>query len=105
MWQFHLLPYTGILIYGDETLTFSIQRFAQGLAKATDNNTMMSFLGFGFGQRTCVGFNFAINEAKIALSIILQRYKFTLSPNYLHSLFIVLTVLPQHGVQILLQQL
>ncbi|KAL8549267.1 hypothetical protein ACS0TY_008206 [Phlomoides rotata] len=92
-------------IWGPDAHLFNPERFAQGLAKATDDNTMISFLGFGFGPRTCVGLNFAINEAKIVLSMILQRYKFTLSPNYVHSPFIVLTVQPQHGVQILLQPL
>lgn len=91
-------------IWGRDAHLFNPERFAKGLAKATDDNTM-SFLGFGFGPRTCVGLNFAINEAKIALSMILQRYKFTLSPNYVHSPFILLTVQPQHGVQILLQPL
>ncbi|KAL8549297.1 hypothetical protein ACS0TY_008230 [Phlomoides rotata] len=44
-------------IWGQDAHLFNPERFAQGLAKATDNNTMMSFLGFGFGPRTCVGFN------------------------------------------------
>lgn len=89
-------------IWGLDAHLFNPERFAKGLAKATYDNTM-SFLGFGFGPRTCVGMNFAINEAKIALSMILQRYKFTLSSNYIHSPFIVLTVQPQHGLPIMLQ--
>lgn len=91
-------------IWGRDAHLFNPERFAEGLAKATNGNTM-AFLGFGFGPRMCVGLNFASNEAKITLPMILQRYKFTLSPNYVHSPFIVLTTQPQHGVQILLQPL
>ncbi|KAL2519233.1 Cytochrome [Abeliophyllum distichum] len=78
------------------------ERFAEGVAKATKNNPM-AYLPFGSGPRTCVGLNFATNEVKIALLMILQRYKFTLSPNYVHFPLVVLTVCPQHGVQIMLE--
>ncbi|KAG8383012.1 hypothetical protein BUALT_Bualt05G0139600 [Buddleja alternifolia] len=78
--------------------------FKSAREKATNGNAM-AFFGFGFGPRICVGMNFASNEAKITLSMILQRYKFKLSPNYVHSPFVVLTSQPQHGVRILLQPL
>ncbi|KAB2633190.1 cytochrome P450 CYP749A22-like [Pyrus ussuriensis x Pyrus communis] len=79
-------------------------RFAEGVAKATDNN-IGAFVPFGIGPRSCVGLNFAINEAKIALSMILQRYSFTLSPGYVHSPIQYVTVRPQHGVQVMLHPL
>ncbi|XP_057809959.1 cytochrome P450 CYP749A22-like [Salvia miltiorrhiza] len=91
-------------IWGREAHLFQPERFAQGLAKATNGNPT-AFLGFGFGPRTCVGLNLAISEAKIALSMILQRYKFTLASDYVHSPFIHLSVRPQCGVVILLQPL
>ncbi|KAL2546270.1 Cytochrome [Forsythia ovata] len=89
-------------IWGEDAHLFKPERFAEGVAKATKNNPM-AFLPFGSGPRTCVGLNFATNEVKIALLMILQRYKFTLSPNYVHSPLVVLTVCPQHGVQIMLE--
>ncbi|KAK4423663.1 cytochrome [Sesamum alatum] len=91
-------------IWGQDAHLFKPERFAEGLAKATKGNPT-AFIAFGFGPRTCVGLNFASYEGKIALSMILQRYKFTLSPNYVHSPFAALTVQPRHGVQILLQPL
>ncbi|GER50467.1 cytochrome P450, partial [Striga asiatica] len=91
-------------LWGQEAHFFRPERFSEGLAKATNGNAT-AFLGFGFGPRICVGMNFASNEAKIALSMILQRYKFTLSANYVHSPDIFLTTQPQHGVKILLQPL
>ncbi|KAK4479837.1 hypothetical protein RD792_015379 [Penstemon davidsonii] len=89
-------------IWGQDAHLFKPERFSEGLAKATDGNSI-AFLPFGFGNRICVGLNFASNEAKITLSMILQRHKFKLSPNYIHSPYIVLTTQPQHGVRILLQ--
>ncbi|KAK4479838.1 hypothetical protein RD792_015380 [Penstemon davidsonii] len=89
-------------IWGQDAHLFNPERFSEGLAKATDGNSI-AFLPFGFGNRICVGLNFASNEAKITLSMILQRHKFKLSPNYIHSPYIVLTTQPQHGVRILLQ--
>ncbi|KAL1556599.1 cytochrome P450 CYP749A22-like protein [Salvia divinorum] len=91
-------------IWGRDAHLFKPERFSQGMAKATNGNPT-AFLGFGYGPRTCVGLNLAISEAKIALSMILQRYKFTLSPECVHSPLIVLTVHPQHGVGILLRPL
>lgn len=91
-------------IWGEDAHLFKPERFAEGVAKATRNNPM-AFLPFGFGPRTCVGLNFASNEAKIALSMILQRFKFTLSPSYVHSPIPIVTVRPQHGLPIILQTL
>lgn len=91
-------------IWGDDVNLFKPERFSEGVAKATNNNPA-AFQPFGLGPRTCVGHHFATNEAKIALSMILQRYSFTLSPTYTHSPVVVLTVQPQHGVQVLLHPL
>ena len=91
-------------IWGEDVHLFKPERFSEGVAKATDNN-IAAFFPFGMGPRTCVGFNFAITEAKIALSMILQRYAFTLSPDYVHSPIQLLNLRPQHGVQVLLQSL
>ncbi|KAK6133773.1 hypothetical protein DH2020_032484 [Rehmannia glutinosa] len=91
-------------IWGDDAHLFKPERFSKGVAAATKNN-LAAFCPFGLGPRTCVGMNFATNEAKIALSMILQRYKFKLSPNYVHSPVQVITLRPQHGVQVVLQAL
>ena len=83
---------------------FKPERFAEGVAKATNNN-IATFFPFGMGPRICVGLNFATIEAKIALSMILQRYSFTLSPGYVHKPLKHLTLVPQHGVQVMLHSL
>ena len=80
---------------------FKPEGFSEGIAKAINNN-IAAFFPFGIGPRNCVGLNFATTEAKIALSMIIQRYAFTLSPAYVHSPFQLVTIRPQHGVQVML---
>ncbi|KAK9921875.1 hypothetical protein M0R45_030369 [Rubus argutus] len=91
-------------IWGQDVQLFKPERFSGGVAKATKDN-MAAFLPFGMGPRICVGFNFATAETKIVLSMILQRYSFTLSPGYVHSPLHFLTVRPQHGLQVMLHSL
>ncbi|XP_068331829.1 cytochrome P450 CYP749A22-like [Pyrus communis] len=89
--------------WGQDAQLFKPERFARGVAKATNSN-IATYIPFGMGPRTCVGMDFAIIEVKIALSMILQRYSFTLSPAYVHS-HVRFILRPQHGVQIILHPL
>nr|AYV88901.1 cytochrome P450 oxidase CYP749A86 [Polygala tenuifolia] len=91
-------------IWGKDVHQFRPDRFSEGVAKATNYNTA-AYFPFGIGPRYCVGFNVATTEAKFALSMILQRYRFTLSPSYVHSPFQLMTLKPQHGIQIILRPL
>ncbi|KAH7576004.1 hypothetical protein JRO89_XS02G0274200 [Xanthoceras sorbifolium] len=96
----HALPHDPQL-WGEDTHIFKPERFAEGVAKATNNN-IASFLAFSLGPRSCVDCNFATTEVKVALSMILQRYRITLSPVYAHALVHLLTIHPAHGLQIIL---
>ncbi|XP_027153445.1 cytochrome P450 CYP749A22-like isoform X1 [Coffea eugenioides] len=89
-------------LWGEDAHIFNPERFSSGVAAATKNNPA-AFLPFSLGPRTCVGANFATLEAKISLSMILQRYTFTLSPNYVHSPVQILSLRPQHGVQVVIR--
>ncbi|XP_016728175.1 cytochrome P450 CYP749A22 isoform X2 [Gossypium hirsutum] len=89
-------------IWGDDVHHFKPERFAKGIAKAT-NYTTAAFFPFGLGPRSCVGMTFATIEAKVALSMILQRYTIALSPAYVHSPIPILTLRPQHGIQVILK--
>lgn len=91
-------------IWGEDGHLFKPERFSDGIAKATNGNSA-AFVPFGAGPRACVGLNFAANESKIALAMILQRYKLKLSPNYVHAPFQFLLLNPQHGIQINLHSL
>ncbi|PWA74044.1 cytochrome P450 [Artemisia annua] len=91
-------------IWGEDAHLFKPDRFSEGIAKATNNNPG-AFLPFGYGPRNCVGSSFAINEAKIALSMILQRYRFTPSPSYVHAPVQIVTLRPKYGVLMMFQAL
>ncbi|CAI0463273.1 unnamed protein product [Linum tenue] len=91
-------------IWGEDVHHFKPDRFSQGLAKAT-NNVQSVHIPFGMGARICAGYNFAPILTKIALSMILQRYAFTLSPAYVHSPIYAFTIRPQFGVQVIFQAL
>ncbi|KAK1416214.1 hypothetical protein QVD17_32003 [Tagetes erecta] len=93
-----------IEIWGEDAHLFKPQRFSEGVANIVNNNPG-AFIPFGYGPRICVGANYAINEAKITLAMILQRYRFSLSPNYVHAPVQCITFRPNFGVQIMFQAL
>ncbi|XP_047339532.1 cytochrome P450 72A14-like [Impatiens glandulifera] len=89
-------------LWGEDVEEFKPERFAKGLAAASDRQG--SFLPFGGGPRTCIGNNFAMMEAKMALSLILRRFSFELSPSYVHAPTLVVTLRPQFGAQVVLRK-
>ncbi|KAE8710158.1 CYP749A22 protein [Hibiscus syriacus] len=100
----NLVVHRDPVIWGDDAHLFKPERFSEGVAKATNNN-VSAYFPFGIGPRTCVGFNFATMVAKVVLTMILQRYRFTLSPAYVHSPVLNSLLVPQHGIQVILHSL
>ncbi|KAK4285796.1 hypothetical protein QN277_002444 [Acacia crassicarpa] len=89
--------------WGDDAKEFKSDRFSEGLSKAS-KGTSVAFFPFGGGRRICIGQNFALLEAKLALSLILQHFSFELFPTYSDALTTALTLQPRHGAQVILHK-
>ena len=53
-----------------------------GILDHCETKGQVSYFPFGWGSRICIGQNFALLEAKIMLSLLLQNFSFQLSPAY-----------------------
>jgi cytochrome P450 len=82
--------------WGSDVNDFKSKRFAEGISKGQRIRAHSSHLAGAI----CIGQNFALLEAKMAISMILQRFEFELVPTYTHAPHTVMTLL---GAQIKLR--
>uniref|UniRef100_A0A0A9D1K5 Uncharacterized protein n=1 Tax=Arundo donax TaxID=35708 RepID=A0A0A9D1K5_ARUDO len=89
--------------WGPNPDRFDPGRFANGISGACKPSHM--YMPFGVGARTCAGQNLAIVELKVVLSLLLSRFEFALSPNYVHCPAFRLTIEPGNGVPLIFRKL
>ncbi|EEE59120.1 hypothetical protein OsJ_11004 [Oryza sativa Japonica Group] len=90
-------------IWGDDTDEFNPLRFQNGVTRAA--KVPHALLAFSIGPRSCIGQNFAMLEAKSVMAMILKKFSFTLSPNYVHAPVDLLTLQPKFGLPVVLRLL
>ncbi|KAJ3698153.1 hypothetical protein LUZ61_001858 [Rhynchospora tenuis] len=90
-------------LWGPDADKFSPVRFENGVNKAAKHPNAL--LAFSIGPRSCIGQNFAMLEAKIVVSLILQRFSFNISPNYVHAPIELITLQPKFGLQMNIKRL
>ena len=69
--------------WGNDANEFNPSRFSKEMSNAA--KVPGSFFPFGGRPRVCIGQNFALIEAKFALTRIVQRFSFELFPSYAHA--------------------
>lgn len=90
-------------VWGPNSDRFDPGRFANGIAGACKPPHM--YMPFGVGVRTCAGQNLAMVELKVVLSLLLSKFEFELSPNYVHCPAFRLTIEPGNGVSLMFRKL
>lgn len=89
--------------WGEDANEFNPMRFINGISKASNHPNAL--LAFSVGPRNCIGQNFAMLEAKTVMTLILQRFSWSLSSDYEHAPVNNLTLQPQHGLPIIIKPL
>ncbi|CAJ2628946.1 unnamed protein product [Trifolium pratense] len=89
--------------WGEDANEFNPMRFINGVSKAANHPNAL--LAFSVGPRNCIGQNFAMLEVKTVMTLILQRFSWSLSPEYQHAPVNLLTLQPQHGIPIIIKPL
>ncbi|KAK7269534.1 hypothetical protein RIF29_22265 [Crotalaria pallida] len=89
--------------WGEDANKFNPLRFINGVGKAAKHPNAL--LAFSMGPRNCIGQNFAMLEAKTVMTLILQRFSWSLSPDYKHAPANHLTLQPQHGLPVIVKPL
>ncbi|KAL2620044.1 hypothetical protein R1flu_000249 [Riccia fluitans] len=97
--RLHRLPE----FWGEDANEFNPERFGGGLSSARKHS--VAYMPFSFGPRYCVARTFALLEIKCILAMIVQRFRFQLSPNYVHAPVIIgVGIQPKHGLPIVLSR-
>jgi cytochrome P450 family 709 len=87
-------------LWGEDAGEFRPERFSGGGGK-----NLSALLAFSMGPRACIGQNFAMVEARATVAVILQRFRLTLSPEYVHAPTDVITLRPKYGLPMIVSSI
>ncbi len=87
VWSLHRDP----AVWGPEPERFDPDRFAP---EAVQQRPFSAWLPFGIGARACIGRQFAMTEASLALAMLLRRFVLVGEPGFTPPLKIALTIKP-----------
>uniref|UniRef100_A0A0D9WMT5 Cytochrome P450 n=1 Tax=Leersia perrieri TaxID=77586 RepID=A0A0D9WMT5_9ORYZ len=90
-------------VWGEDAGEFNPLRFRDGVNKAAA--LAGALLAFSLGHRSCIGQDFAMLEVKATLAVILRRFAFEVSPEYVHAPVDYITLQPQCGLPVVLKLL
>lgn len=95
-------------VWGDDATEFRPERFADGVNRAGVNKDDLAaaraYVPFATGPRSCIGQGFALQEGKLVLATLLQKFSFTLAPGYKHSVNVGVTITPKYGVPMIVER-
>jgi len=83
-------------IWGPDAHKFNPERFANGVLGAC--KIPQAYMPFGIGSRVCPGQHLSMIELKVFLTLILSKFRVSLSSSYYHSPAFRLLIEPGHGV-------
>ncbi|KAI4353437.1 hypothetical protein L6164_002387 [Bauhinia variegata] len=89
--------------WGEDANTFNPLRFIDGVSKAAKHPNAL--LAFSTGPRACIGQNFTMLETKTVMTLILQRFSWSLSSDYKHAPASNCSLQPQYGLPIIVKPL
>ncbi|CAD6211313.1 unnamed protein product [Miscanthus lutarioriparius] len=88
-------------VWGADADEFNPMRFEHGLTKAAKDPKAL--LAFSLGPRVCTGQSFGIVEVQVVMAMILRRFSFSLSPEYVHKPKYLLSLTPKLGMPLIVR--